>query len=389
MNPLRWWIFCRVIDNFGDAGVCLRLANELSARGQSVKLWIDRPEILDWMAPDATPRMEVVHWQVDDQDSPGEFQEDNFADVVIEAFGCEIPPIYQMKIASEARKYKQLTQWINLEYLSAQDYAQQNHQLLSPVLFGPGEGAHKWFFYPGFTPRTGGLILEEHIRSKVQQTQHIGPNSHSTSQLTPIANFSHSRAFSIGLFCYPDAPLDSLINGLRSIHAQNGCDYTLFIPSGDTQGVVQGVLKGEGVVESHGGGVNISNLTYLTQTQFDEMLWHNDLNFVRGEDSLIRAIWAGKPWVWQIYKQSDEAHIPKLNALLTTLECPTFIKEIHWGWNACEGYAFTLSHLNDQEKWSKWHTWCLKIRSKLMEQADLVTQLMLFVDEKRQKTVES
>ena len=83
MNPLRWWIFCRVIDNFGDAGVCLRLAKELSARGQSVKLWIDRPEILDWMAPDATPRMEVVHWLVDDQDPLGQFQEDDFADVVI------------------------------------------------------------------------------------------------------------------------------------------------------------------------------------------------------------------------------------------------------------------------------------------------------------------
>ena len=42
--PVRrtWDIFCSVVDNFGDIGVCWRLARRLSAGlGQQVRLWVD------------------------------------------------------------------------------------------------------------------------------------------------------------------------------------------------------------------------------------------------------------------------------------------------------------------------------------------------------------
>ena len=35
-QPLLWDIFCQVIDNHGDVGVCWRLARELAARGHTV-----------------------------------------------------------------------------------------------------------------------------------------------------------------------------------------------------------------------------------------------------------------------------------------------------------------------------------------------------------------
>ncbi|MEO7887531.1 MAG: elongation factor P maturation arginine rhamnosyltransferase EarP, partial [Polaromonas sp.] len=40
-RSLQWDIFCKVIDNFGDIGVCWRLAADLASRGHKVRLWVD------------------------------------------------------------------------------------------------------------------------------------------------------------------------------------------------------------------------------------------------------------------------------------------------------------------------------------------------------------
>ena len=37
-----WDVFCRVVDNYGDAAVCWRLARQLAdEHGARVRLWID------------------------------------------------------------------------------------------------------------------------------------------------------------------------------------------------------------------------------------------------------------------------------------------------------------------------------------------------------------
>ena len=46
------------------------------------------------------------------------------------------------------------------------------------------------------------------------------------------------------------------------------------------------------------------------------LLANCDLNFVRGEDSLVRAIYSGKPFIWQPYIQGNDAHLEKLNAFI-------------------------------------------------------------------------
>ena len=374
MNPLNWCIFCRVVDNYGDAGVCTRLARELALRGHSVELWIDQPEILTWMAPEIAPNIKVIPWYLEHlETNPG--LKHNSMDVIIEAFGCEIPSHLKEMIAEQVVKGKQLTQWINLEYLSGEAYAERNHGLMSPLLSGPGAGAHKWFFYPGFTSHTGGLLLEKSIRQRIKLNAKIK---------------SDDQLLRIGLFCYPDAPLEQLLREIGGEERKFNPKPVICIPKGEAQDLMKQLVSNT----NNNGGANLADtklsfLDALTQDQFDDMLWRNDLNFVRGEDSLIRAIWVGKPWIWQIYKQSDNAHFTKLNALLDLLECPLFVKEIHWGWNKYENYTFILPSQFDIEKWSIWRQWCIKIRSNLLEQADLVTQLMNFVDEKRQKTVES
>ncbi len=59
---MHWDLFCRVIDNFGDIGVCWRLAADLGARGESVRLWVDDASALAWMAPQGSAGVEVLRW---------------------------------------------------------------------------------------------------------------------------------------------------------------------------------------------------------------------------------------------------------------------------------------------------------------------------------------
>ena len=162
---LRWDIFCRVIDNFGDLGVCWRLSAALAARGHTVQLWADDASALAWMAPDRCSGVEVRFWRPD-QPMPHDALP---GDVVIEAFGCEIDQAwfamktvanYEDSMLANTLKGFINPVWINLEYLSAEDYVERSHGLNSPVMVGAAQGRCKWFFYPGFTARTGGLIRE-------------------------------------------------------------------------------------------------------------------------------------------------------------------------------------------------------------------------------------
>jgi len=150
---LRWDIFCRVIDNFGDLGVCWRLACNLAQRGQTVRLWADDISALAWMAPQAEPGVEVCAWT-----SPIDMTGITPGDVLIEAFGCDIDAQFIAEYAEYLKNHGQKCAWLNLEYLSAEDFAARCHGLPSPVMSGPGRGLTKHFFYPGFTSNTGGLF---------------------------------------------------------------------------------------------------------------------------------------------------------------------------------------------------------------------------------------
>src|SRR5437868_474220 len=125
-SHMLWDIFCQVIDNHGDIGVCWRLAAELARRGESVRLRVDDASALAWMAPGGAPGVEVLPWS----SLPGA------GDVVIEAFGCELPQAFQAGMAARANKGTGPLRWINLEYLTAESFAERNHGLPSPVIAG-------------------------------------------------------------------------------------------------------------------------------------------------------------------------------------------------------------------------------------------------------------
>lgn len=164
-RSLQWDIFCKVIDNYGDIGVGWRLATDLASRGQQVRLWVDDASALAWMAPAGCEGVHVLPWAEPLNLLDAGFEQQP-PDVVIEAFGCEIAPEFIAACARIERTGGTKPVWINLEYLSAEGYVERCHAMASPVQSGPATGWIKWFYYPGFTEATGGLLREPDLAER-------------------------------------------------------------------------------------------------------------------------------------------------------------------------------------------------------------------------------
>ncbi len=313
---MRWDIFCKVIDNHGDLGVCWRLSAELAARGDAVRLWVDEPSALAWMAPGAQDGrcegVQVLPWDPQSQapaPEPG--------DAVVEAFGCDPHPSFLAALAQAARARGRQPAWINLEYLSAESYVERSHGLVSPVLSGPATGLSKRFCYPGFTARTGGLIRETDFDARRAAFDRA-------AWLASVGVPAQGERL-VSLFCYEPPALAALLERWRAAPEPT----RLLVTPGRARAALEAVLP----AQAPHGHLSITHLPYLTQREYDHLLWACDLNFVRGEDSLVRALLAQRPFVWQIYPQDDGAHHAKLEAFLDWLQAPAGWREVHRAWN--------------------------------------------------------
>ncbi|MGE5386564.1 MAG: elongation factor P maturation arginine rhamnosyltransferase EarP [Betaproteobacteria bacterium] len=309
----RWDIFCRVVDNHGDIGVCWRLSRQLVAEhGLAVRLWLDDLASLVPLQPGVAPTLpqqsvagvEVCHWSAD-------FPQVAAADVVIEAFACELPQTY---LAAMQRSGTPL-QWINLEYLSAESWIEGYHTLSSPH---PTRALNKHFFFPGFTARTGGLLRESNL---------LGERDAFCAALPA------RRQLEISLFCYDTAPVGPLLDAW----AAGTQDIRCRVPPGKPLAAVARHLGGTGPWRR--GRLLVEPIPFLPQSEYDRLLWSCDVNFVRGEDSFVRAQWAAHPFVWQIYPQADNAHLAKLEAFLDRYleglpaEAATAARNLFLAWN--------------------------------------------------------
>jgi uncharacterized repeat protein (TIGR03837 family) len=355
MGRMQWDLFCRVVDNFGDIGVCWRLAADLATRGEQVRLWVDDASALRWMAPAGAAGVQVMVWPANDAAvDPG--------DVVIEAFGCELPVPFVARMARQPRA----PVWINLEYLSAESFVERAHRLPSPQTIGPGAGLTKHFFYPGFTPRTGGLIREPDLAAR--QRAFDAP-----SWLAAHGATVGDGERVVSLFCYEVSALPALLD-------QFAQRPTLLLATAGPAARQVTALLGPGLRR---GGLRALALPLLSQRDYDHLLWASDLNFVRGEDSFVRAQWAAKPFVWQIYPQHDAVHIAKLDAFLTHFLAGAnapWGAELHRFWHAWNGAGHALPALPARARWVE-HT--VRWRDSLQRQTDLVTQLLGLVAETR------
>ncbi|WP_082448677.1 elongation factor P maturation arginine rhamnosyltransferase EarP [Xylophilus sp. Leaf220] len=355
---MQWDLFCRVIDNYGDIGVCWGLAADLAGRGERVRLWIDDPAPLAWMAPGGAPGVEVLAWQ------PGRTAGLSApCEVLVEAFGCDPDPAFLAGAAAQSRP----PVWINLEYLSAEAYVERCHALPSPVMQGPLAGATKWFFYPGFTAATGGLLREPGLTAR--------------QAAFDIATARHAAGAAPGdllvqLFCYEPAALAELLARL----AHGPQPARLLVAAGRPARAVEVAIASEKWLQPASGAdhlLSISKCPPVPQPAFDERLWTADLNFVRGEDSLVRALWAGKPIVWQVYPQDDGAHAEKLDAFLDWLQAPASLRRFHHVWNGTAPGPLPAFDL------PAWQACATAARARLLAQDDLATQLCRLAAQKQ------
>ena len=342
-TALTWDIYCHVVDNYGDVGVCWRLARNLVERGQAVRLFIDDASALTWMAAGADKRNDLLQIHAWDQ------QVGPCGDVVIEAFGAQLPE-QALKALGDAKDTQRKVCWLNLEYLSAQASSKANHGLDSPVAQGPAAGMPKQFFYPGFVRGTGGILRDKAATAMASES--------------PDLAWPPKR---MALFAYDSPTLDLLI------HQATKMGMTIQVAAGRTTEHVQQLADQHAIDVD-----NIELVPHCTQQQFDAWLNHQDFLVVRGEDSLTRAILSGKPFLWHIYPQEDGAHRIKLNAFLDWLEAPVDMQHAFKTLNGTRSLRDdALMVPADIGHWHEWVACVRKARHKLLEQNDLVTRLLV------------
>ncbi|UCM52395.1 elongation factor P maturation arginine rhamnosyltransferase EarP [Aeromonas dhakensis] len=396
LPPFDWDIFCCVVDNFGDIGVTWRLARQLKQEGAlpaqesevQVRLWVDDLASFARICPGLDPAQEsqwvdgihIQHWH---ETLPADTIP---ARVVIEAFACELPAPFVAKMASQPSP----PCWLNLEYLSAESWVEDCHGLASPQrLESQNLGSlslNKYFFFPGFTARTGGLLCERGLiveRERWQQDE-AGLNAYWASLGLPPKQELELR---VSLFTYESAALTSLVESW----CQGATPVTLLLPLGRS---LNDVLTGAGLADAiptaragdllHSGNLAIKLLPMTDQAGYDRLLWSCDLNLVRGEDSFVRAQWAARPFLWHIYPQEEQAHMVKLNGFLDhyLAKLPTATSQ--W----LRGFSHALNQgENTREWWAQWpdHAaiWQQHGRHwshKLLQDGDLVTRLVKFLE---------
>lgn len=302
-----WDIFCVVVDNYGDIGVTWRLARQLVAEhGQQVRLWVDDLDTFARLCPGTSATadqqwhdgVEVRHWLAE---WPGAEP----ADVVIEAFACQLPSAYIKGMADCQRRIL----WLNLEYLSAEDWVVGCHALPSMQ----PDGLQKYFFFPGFEQGTGGLIREGDLLARRGAFQKDPAMREAFLQMFGLGVKPGTRLLS--LFAYENQAIAGWLDAL----AIDARPSQLLVPEGRVVADVAnwlGLEKLKAGDQLTRGALQIAVLPFMTQNQYDMLLWSCDFNAVRGEESFIRAQWAGRPLVWHIYPQEEDAHWDKLNAFL-------------------------------------------------------------------------
>lgn len=367
-----WVIFCRVIDNLGDAGVCWRLAQQLSHEfGKQVELVIDQPSLLKnfGLNYDQTCNIKITHWL--DNTVPA------LGAITVGAFACELPEAYleNMLIQLNQQGSKTKRYWFNLEYLSAQEWVESHHLLNSTKTidgssFSKNQSAvtslNEVFFFPGFTAKTGGLIREQFVGTNKQSKQ--------TKQSQRQQFGIDDNAFAVSLFCYPNAPIASLCNALL-VHSNQQPVHLL---------LTAGLILQDELIDRIKSYPNFKyrNLSFLNQREYDSLLSACDLNFVRGEDSLVRAIWAKNPFIWQAYRQDEETQQDKLLALLAQYFGSNYQEQfaalfLAWNFpNNKETSNFELNLQNCLKNWAIWQSQTEIFCDRLCQQPDLATQLV-------------
>lgn len=309
---MRIAIVCKVIDNFGDAGFCLRLAKALATQNHRVFLLHDHPATLQLLYP----RTEFDHLNLVEASAP-DFDPRQFdsLDLIIEPFGTSSEQT-QHRFELGLKAIYKSTPWLVVDYLSAEDWVESFH--LNQAV-DPATGHRSTLFYPGFNARTGGLI---HCDLPANLQHRSATGSPTTER--------------IFVFAYPNAPLKQLAQGCEQAN-HNGANWHIDCAGSTTHEPESNSL--------------VKHIGFRPQSEFDDLLSKYDLLFVRGEDSFVRAQLAGKPMVWQIYPTEDNAHQVKLKQFFS-LYCAELEPRAALAlWRCWQAWNRTDEQLNMADCW--------------------------------------
>ncbi|ASK26391.1 hypothetical protein BG910_00290 [Neisseria chenwenguii] len=333
------WIFCNVIDNFGDAGVSWRLARALCDElGFTVHLWTDDASALAALCPDLPPlpcthqNIAVHRWLPNHAEDAGRLKT---PDTVIETFACDLPE----NVLGIIRCHRPL--WLNWEYLSAEDSNERLHLMPSPQ-----EGAEKYFWFMGFSEKSGGLIRERDYPTRIRFDKtvfrrHLGLPEKTAPEWLLFGYQSSVWAKWLETWRQHGRPMTLLLAGSQIIESLKAAGK---IPAG--------ALSQNGDVFQTA-CLTLVKIPFVAQDGFDKLLHLSDGLIVRGEDSFVRAQFSGKPFFWHIYPQEEAAHLDKLHAFWhkTRLHYP---QELFTAHQALSGELNGANTLTDAERLKSW-----------------------------------
>lgn len=345
-------IFCTVIDNYGDIGFSLRLARSLVQKGVQVNLFTDNlGKCRDIASQDdlTAKLLKIAPWP-----DPGAYEP---APAVIEAFSCRLPE----EITKKLKSARALV--IELDYLTAEKFAEDCHLVSSSA-----DCANSYFFFPGFTAKTGGLIAEEGFRAKI-------------SALNKAPRLADPVKAS--LFSYMNPCLKPLLGLFKQ--SRRRFEFTVF--EGLAQQNLEEIYKRKFTKEDvfTDGNLSFCCTGMCDQQRYDEVLLSSDINFVRGEDSIVRAMLSGKIFIWQIYRQSENTHIKKLRSFFecirehTPSEALDKVLRLHLAYN---GIPEDLDDIQFDDLLNQWAQMCRNWSDYLMAMKPLQDQLLEFIKSK-------
>jgi uncharacterized repeat protein (TIGR03837 family) len=317
-------IFCDVVDNFGDAGVCFRLARSLKSEDPGLEIRVFTNDLSAFSAMSREIDHEKKIQKVRDINllsydviTEGYLKNYQIPPLVIEAFACHIPELYYTKALDSDCVI------INLDHLSAEKWIEGVHLKESLT----GRKAKKYFFMPGFNQNSGGLILDRRLSDEEAVLKR--------SEFIKLFGFTDPGLLAT-VFTY-EHDFESLISDIKD----SGRKVNMAVFGEKSRNSIEPLMN----LQDHNLKIVLSE--FLGQDDYTDLLKVSDLNIVRGEDSWARACLSGKPFIWHAYNQEDNYQLVKIKAFLEILEPYFKDKKLY------SNYSDYLIKFNDRSEGSK------------------------------------
>ena len=336
-------IFCEVIDNYGDVGVAYRLAREFKRiyPHKRLRFFINKTEEINLIKK--SNDIEIITYK-------DIFKVENSADLIIETFACEIPKEYMDKALRSSKLI------INLEYFSAEDWVDDFHLQESFL----GGSLKKYFFIPGLSKKSGGILLDNEFLERKKQVEE--------NREYYLEKFEIKEKYDLigSVFSY-EKNFDSLIKELKKLDKK----VLLLVLSEKTQKNFIKYFDNSNNYDK----IKAVKLPFFTYDKYEELLSLCDFNLVRGEDSFVRALLLGKPFLWHIYPQEENTHIQKLNSFLEKY-CPNNneLKDTFINYNVNrDNFSYFFKNFKEIEEHNR------KYANYLIENCNLIEKLINFI----------